>query len=140
MKKLTKNTISLILAAIMLSSAFVSCSESPQDKTESKTAESQNISAEESETEKTEEGEKLDVPFTDYEGYTFNALTGDNVTYNWRELTVEEITGEPINDAFYNRNLWVEDKLNIKNHIRSQLRQAETQARLKFRKCRRRCL
>lgn len=114
MKKLTKNTISLILAAIMLSSAFVSCSEKPQDKTESKTAESQNISAEESETEETEEGEKLDVPFTDYEGYTFNALTGDNVTYNWRELTVEEITGEPINDAFYNRNLWVEDKMNIK--------------------------
>lgn len=67
-------------------------SEKPQDKTESKTAESQNISAEESETEKTEEGEKLDVPFTDYEGYTFNALTGDNVPYNWRELTVEEIT------------------------------------------------
>ena len=65
MKKLTKNTISLILAAIMLSSAFVSCSEKPQDKTENKTAESQNISAEESETAETEEGEKLDVPFTD---------------------------------------------------------------------------
>ena len=53
MKKLTKNTISLILAAIMLSSAFVSCSEKPQDKTESKTAESQNISDEESETAET---------------------------------------------------------------------------------------
>ena len=70
MKKLTKNTISLILAAIMLSSAFASCSEKPQDKTENKTAESQNISAEENETDETEAGRSS----------TYHSLTTRDIT------------------------------------------------------------
>ena len=114
---MTKKTLSLILAALTLLQ-MMSCSEKAQDNTE-KSTETVNdmvVSAEaDADTaEETEETETIDIPYTDYNGYTFNALTGDNVTYNWRELTVEELTGEPINDAFYNRNLWVEDKLNIK--------------------------
>ena len=107
---MTKKTLSLILAALTLLQ-MMSCSEKAQDNTE-KSTETVNdmvVSAEaDADTaEETEETETIDIPYTDYNGYTFNALTGDNVTYNWRELTVEELTGEPINDAFYNRNLWV---------------------------------
>ncbi len=114
---MTKKAISILLAALTLL-PMLSCSEKSQDNTDkavSETGGTVSVSADtKTETEETAETESIDIPFTDYDGYVFNALTGDNVTYNWRELTVEELTGEAINDAFYNRNLWVEDKLNIK--------------------------
>lgn len=118
MKKLTKRTMLIILAALITVSSFVSCSDNTVEdkKTESvenKVADAEEIVESEVESEEAASEDTLDVPFTNYEGDTFTALTGDNVTYNWRELTVEEITGEAINDAFYNRNLWVEDALNI---------------------------
>lgn len=117
-KSFTKRSLVLILAAIMTATSLVSCSdngsEDAKDTTSTKDTAAVAESSDESDTETEEAGETLDIPFSNYDGYTFTALTGDNVTYNWRELTVEEITGESINDAFYNRNLAVEDMLNVK--------------------------
>ncbi|MHC1695817.1 MAG: hypothetical protein AB9835_11235 [Eubacteriales bacterium] len=57
-----------------------------------------------------------DVPVKDYEGYVFRLL-GGNESYNehWhsRDLDAEEVTGESINDAVYNRNSEIEEKYNI---------------------------
>lgn len=115
---MTKRAVSLLLIVLMLIQTSA-CSEKAQNDAEESSAEIETVAdiSSESETlitEETEESETLDVPFTDYDGYVFNALTGIIDSVNWREITVDELTGEPINDAFYNRNLWVEDKLNIK--------------------------
>ncbi len=117
--KNSKRLLSMILAALMLCGTMLSCSDKGSNET---TPADTNTPAQgsetapeggESETE-AEPTEKLDIPFTDYNGYTFTALTADNQTYNHRELTVEDLTGEGINDAFFNRNLAVEELLKVK--------------------------
>lgn len=59
----------------------------------------------------------LEIPQnTNFDGYTFNVLVFDKDTINWSwsEISPDELTGEILNDAFYNRNMQVEDFLNIK--------------------------
>ncbi len=116
----TKRILTLLLTAVMLSSTMLSCSnkgsnETTPSGTDNPSQVDQSTSEGESDSEN--EGdttEKLDIPFTQYNGYTFTSLNADNQTYNYRELVVEDLTGEGINDAFYNRNLAVEDLLDIK--------------------------
>ncbi len=115
--KNTKKILALIMSALMLSASMLSCSDNGSSETTPTNTPSQGSETtpeNETGTETEEPGEKLEIPFTDYEGYTFTALTADNQTYNHRELTVEELTGEGINDAFFNRNLAVEELLKVK--------------------------
>ena len=48
----------------------------------------------------------------DFGGYTFHMLNGVS-NYAYVLLTAEELTGETINDAVYNRNSLVSDRLNV---------------------------
>lgn len=55
---------------------------------------------------------KSQLPEEDYEGYEFKFLTRDASVYV--DLIAESMTGEPINDAVYERNSFIEEKFNIK--------------------------
>ena len=57
------------------------------------------------------------IPAADYEGYTFHYITN-----NWtgavadrflREMWTESLNGEPINDAVWERNNYISEKLNV---------------------------
>ena len=58
----------------------------------------------------------LEIPHdANFGGYNFNVLVfdKDNINWSWSEIDAGEMTGEALNDAFYARNLAVEEKLNI---------------------------
>lgn len=53
-----------------------------------------------------------DVPTGSYDGYHFRMLNVES-NYAYVLLTAEEMTGETINDAVYNRNIAVGERLNV---------------------------
>ena len=116
MKKTSKQLLALLLAGILAGGTLLSCSDTPAGEEDTKTSGGSTAADPgESTADDTESNlEPLEIPFTNYDGYTFTALNGDNQTWNMRELVVEEMTGEGINDAFYDRNAKVEELLNIK--------------------------
>ncbi len=96
-----KKLMSLLLASLLL----VSCGSATTETTTADTAET----AVESYPEET----KLtaDIPDVRYDGYTFTYLTGDPYVSHFRLIT--ELTGEPLSDAAFNRNLAVSDRLGV---------------------------
>ena len=112
-----KKTLSLILAALLLASSFVSCSEKQNDGGEdtSPAADTADTSASADETApedvKTDSNVRLWEGKT-FDGYAVNILGRQSTTYSI-DFEAEEITGEIVNDAVYNRNLKVEDDLDI---------------------------
>jgi len=59
--------------------------------------------------------EKLEIPENvDFEEYEFNILGLSQGDYSHIDLVAEDIQEEPINDAVYERNNFVQDLLNIK--------------------------
>jgi len=111
-----KKTLSLILAALLLASSFVSCSEKQNDGGETEPAADTAdtaASADETAPEEVEtdsnvrlwEGKKFD-------GYGVNILGRQSTTYSI-DFEAEELTGEIVNDAVYNRNIKVEDELDV---------------------------
>lgn len=108
-----KNRITaLILSLLMLGLSFTACSDKNADDADEK----DSAAVGESETSVQEEDGTTyykDMPAVDYEGWTFNISTWaprqDALLY----FTVEEATGEQMNDAMYNRVLNIEDKYNI---------------------------
>ena len=113
-----KRSLSFILAALLLSSAFLTgCAESTTEAN-TEPAASENAAdpnateAEELETDRM----YADIPAdTNLDGYTYTILCSSNSEYGIvvNDFYAEEITGEPINDAMYNRNLMAQDKLNV---------------------------
>jgi hypothetical protein len=58
---------------------------------------------------------KSSLPENDYEGYEFKFLTrAASISTRNIDLLAESIDGEPINDAVFERNTYIEDKYNIK--------------------------
>jgi len=58
----------------------------------------------------------LEIPQdANFDGYNFNVLVfdKDNINWSWSEISPGEMTGEALNDAFYTRNLQIEERLNI---------------------------
>lgn len=57
------------------------------------------------------------IPSADYDGYTFHYITeyweGTVANRFLREMWSEELTGEALNDAVWERNQYLEEKLNI---------------------------
>ncbi len=114
-----KKHLSLFLALLMLAQAFVSCAES-QETTD--TAEDTFIetaadpSAEETLPEETEISRE-NIPDTLPDGLNFNGATvtihsrGDDETYY--EVWSEGMTGESVNDAIFERNAMVSERLNV---------------------------
>lgn len=58
-----------------------------------------------------------DLPDADYHGYNFKIFTGienSGDTYgSFNDIVAEELTGSPINDSVYMRNIRIEDNYNI---------------------------
>ena len=108
--------ISLILASMMLLSA-ASCSESgTNDETTAQTA-GENTEAAAPETIPEETGPVAELPDKTYDGEEVMFLTSLNLGYDWYtsyEIYAEEMNGQLINDAVFQRNTVVEDLLDIK--------------------------
>lgn len=107
MKK--RRILSSLLAALMLA-ALPGCGNAAEETTAAPT---DDTAAEVVETEET----KLlpDLPDKDFGGYEFSILTKGNFSGHWfsQDAYAEELTGEPINDAVYNRNAAVGEKYNF---------------------------
>lgn len=119
-----KRILALLLVALMMTQ-FAACSETTTDEGTTPGGDTltpnagdtaaQNAS-EGTEAETTEEdilAELMaDVPKEDYGGYEFVMLNNES-NFAYTLMTAEELTGEGINDAIYNRNVAVSEDLNI---------------------------
>ena len=136
MKKL--KLITVILVCLVLTAALISCGDTGNDITN----EPDNTAVDMQSLDDTEEPAKddrilPDLPDgLDYGGYVFTFLAhhepgiGNWVSEDPREVTAEALTGEPINDAVYERNSILKEKYNIDFNMftfqeeRSELRKA----------------
>jgi len=111
---MSKKLLALLLAALMTAPAFLSCSDSGTNEENAETAASAPSAAEEENTAAEEPETTIydDVPTGNFDGHDFRML---NVTSNYAYvlLTAEELMGETINDAVFNRNALVGDTLNV---------------------------
>ena len=110
-----KKLLSLLLALIMCAPAFVSCAETEETASQDSTAPSAVEGVEETVAEETEvsrENIPDNLPELDFNGETVTIHSrGDDQAY--LEIGVEEMTGEPVNDAVYERNEMVSERLNV---------------------------
>jgi maltose-binding protein MalE len=113
-----KKYLALILAALILTSAVTSCSNNASEETtaETNTAETVETAAEAESTEETEE-ETDDGNIRSWEGLTFDGTEINIVGRTSEDYSIdfyaEEITGEAVNDAVYNRNSKVDNDLDV---------------------------
>ena len=106
-----KSLFTLLLAALLALLPVTGCGDTAAE-TEDTAAET--VAAETAaETEET----KLtpDLPEMDFEGYEFRMLTKGLYNVHWRSIdaVAEELTGEPINDAVFNRNTYIAETYNV---------------------------
>ncbi len=113
-----KKTLSLILALLMLLSAFTACSEGADTGSQEKpgtNAETTAVSAEDTTEAEPKETTREDVDdgieAQTFDGMVYRAAQPENSAY---EFYAEELTGESTNDAVYNRNLRVEERFDVK--------------------------
>lgn len=105
-----RRLLSIILASFLLS---VSCSETPVNESESESSANTTDAATESavETEAIDSDAADDLPDgLTFGGAEFNMLSADG--HNGKSL-VEGLTGEALNDARYNMEIAVEDRLDV---------------------------
>ena len=116
-----KQLFALLLALLMTAPAFLSCSESGANEETAAETEAAapsadgEIAAEETVDDSIDENGYLkdDLPDElDFAGQEIKLLYWSDVEN--QEFTAEEFTGEIVNDAIYQRNLNVEDDLNVK--------------------------
>ncbi|MBQ2726229.1 MAG: hypothetical protein IJF78_11035 [Clostridia bacterium] len=116
-----KKTLCLILAALMLASSFVSCSDNkaentPDDTTAAAPIAGDTASAAETEPEVVEtiSDDLPEITFDGHEYIIYNSNPETNTWYTTVHVTFEEDTGEPITSAIFYRNIAVEDRFDIK--------------------------
>ena len=112
-----KRIFALLLSALMLAQ-FTACSETTTDDGTASGDTAAAPSVEEETAAETTEEDILnallaEVPGGDYGGHAFTMLNNES-NFAYTLMTAEELTGEGINDAIYNRNVAVAEKLNIK--------------------------
>ncbi len=99
-------TVTLLLAALLLTSSLVSCGGST---TETTSTNSQTGSTANSAETAEETGYKADyLPDVSYDGYQYRIISYDEYPAH-----VEEMTGEVIDDAIYQRNTLIEETYDI---------------------------
>ena len=106
----------ILLAILMLASSVTSCGSADVEETE-KISEDSSVQTE-TETETETEPDRMSVPDNlperNYEGYDFRIVTRGRDDFI-KDIGAElELTGEVVNDAYYNRNRAVMDRFNIK--------------------------
>ena len=113
MTHLNRRALSLFLAAVLLLTALVSCSEkaeNPEEVTQQNPSAVEETPVEAAIAETEPAGPSLAFDKQDYGGSVFHILTCSEADY---EYLAEEETGERVNDAVFARNLNAEDYLNI---------------------------
>lgn len=115
-----KKKVCLMLALLMLASSMFACAEGETTEntaTETPSATTEDAAAAGEETVAEEEIESFDpgLPEYDFEGRTFNILTKAGWTDDWFESSIytEELNGEVLNDAVFERNLHVSETYNV---------------------------
>lgn len=105
-----KRILCVLLAALMTASVAASCGQ-----TETDTNSAADETAAQTEPAETEPRLLDDLPDgINLNGWNVNVLSGAHPEVCGDEICVEELTGDVINDAVYNRNLAVENRLNVK--------------------------
>ncbi len=119
MRRNRKSFLIWILVFLMLTPCIAGCGEKAVDEqTETvAAAETETVAETETETERL----KPEVPVQDYEGYTFSAVHW-KISDDWKsrlvnDFCVDELTGDALNDAVYNRNALIADTYNIKYQL-----------------------
>lgn len=117
-----KRIIALLLAGLMIAPSAVSCSsgsENAADETDNTAAATPAPDASPADAAPETDGNldangylKDDLPELDFGGQQVAVLYWSDVEN--AEFDVEELTGEIVNDAIYQRNIDVEDRLNVK--------------------------
>lgn len=107
MKK-TISTLSLILAALLSSSALLGCGETAADTPAGDTGNGQTGTIEPAETEPL-----YAYPEANYNGYAFRILNLDEFYQCYMRVDLEAQTGEAVDDAVYARNRRIEDRYNV---------------------------
>lgn len=120
---MTKKTLSLILAALLMAQVLVGCGNSNGDTTTS--ADTSGSTTEETIPDEPNKKNGLwyadYLPEKDYEGYTFRVLTMDQFPTD-----VTEEDGDTVNDAYYKRNSIIESRYNINFEQTSYMNYWET--------------
>ncbi len=99
--------ISAILLALLLAGTCVGCGEAVEDTT----ADTAPVSGETT-AETADEG-GWQYPAVNYDGAAYRVLNFDQLWNMYIHVDAAELTGEALNDAVYNRNRTVEEKLNV---------------------------
>ncbi|MCL2813988.1 MAG: hypothetical protein FWD23_05250 [Oscillospiraceae bacterium] len=108
----------ILIALILAPAVFWSCGESTKSEDNNRETPSGQPQSEDEKEELTQAAEILpDLPEADFGGYEFTFLVraiadAHWLPYNARDVYAEEETGDPINDAVYRRNRFVEGKYN----------------------------
>lgn len=97
----------LLLALLLLSSCAGKDTEDTATETSAESIVAEAVTQTDSETDNMVTD---DLPQVDYEGYSFRILGAEN---DIPMLLVEETNGSPVNDAVFQANAAVEDRLNI---------------------------
>ncbi len=111
-----KRSVTLLLAALLAARMLTGCSESPAETSQGE----KDSTGVPTETEKalTPEEQKVLEKQNYYDtlpGSIVNAGGEINfISGTWEDISADELTGERYNDAMYNRNLEVEDRLDVK--------------------------
>ena len=99
--------VCLLLALLTVGSQFAGCSGEEPAEMENNTVVAET--AVETETELHD-----NVPDQDFGGNEYTMTAPVNTSFvNYIYMAPEELTGEPINDAFYNRNLLIGERFNV---------------------------
>ncbi|MCR5682470.1 MAG: hypothetical protein K6G29_08490 [Clostridiales bacterium] len=107
-----KKILAILLALALLLPVVTSCSEKPGDvDTPASPSTDPTVTPAEEEEDPTA-ALYADLPTGDYGGFTF-AFLNNISNFAYTLMSAEELTGEGINDAIFNRNHKVEDALNI---------------------------
>ena len=106
-----KKALSLSLALLMFLSALVSCSEQPAEKNDSSVSTDTNISSDAAESGSVNERLLIpdNLPNVKFDGKSYKIYSREGYDY----VSVEDITGESVNDAVYNRNITIEDRFDV---------------------------
>jgi len=131
MKILNKRILSLLLAVLSTASMAVSCSSGNGDNSSVSENTADTSASADTAAAETEVPTIPDyLPNVNYDGYSFRMLTTDevgSVRYSF-ELDTDAMNGDVLNDAVYERNMAVEEKLGVEikqvPHAKSDFKKA----------------
>lgn len=113
---MAKKLLAILLTALMLAPAMLSCAETAPEETKGEAnspVSNEGVSADPADELETEITPALPEDLN-FDGHEFRILNNDYSIKIWAQIDIyaEEVTGEPINDAVFERNAAVGDKYN----------------------------